>query len=261
MATQSSQPGGSFYSYSSRRNLRQEEIAAYRRIAIATILIVALLVGGYFLGIPFLARLGSGSNSPVESNVPLNTTDKIPPTAPRLDSLPDAVRTKLLTVTGSAESGTTVNIKVNDQDAASTITEKDGTFSTQVSLRAGSNTIVATAKDTSNNVSKPSKTATVLYDAKPPSLGVSTPSDTSTSVDQPQLTVVGKTEPDASVSINDRQVVVQSDGSFSTTIQLSPGDNQIVVVATDEAGNTSKVMRTVTFNTAATQPTPTQPGT
>ncbi len=48
----------SFYSYSAKRNLRKEEIAAYKRIALATVIIVGLLAAAYFVGVPFIARMG-----------------------------------------------------------------------------------------------------------------------------------------------------------------------------------------------------------
>src|SRR5690606_18008483 len=104
----------SFYSYSAKRSLRQEEVAAYRRIVLATIVIVGLIVGGYFLGVPLIANLGNSDGEQVSS---LGSTDNIAPAAPNLNSLPSQTNTSKLKISGSAESGSTVTVMLNEEEA------------------------------------------------------------------------------------------------------------------------------------------------
>jgi hypothetical protein len=246
MPTRAPRAASSFYSYSAKRSLRQEEVAAYRRIALATVIIVALLVGGYFLGIPLLGRLGAGS-SPIVTHSPVGTADNIPPTSPRINDLPDISRTRTIAINGSAESGSTVNVLVNDREQLSTLTDKNGQFSGDISLTGGENTITATAKDSVGNKSRLSKAIVITYDASPPKLLITNPADNLT-VTSANVTVTGKTDAAASVTVNDRQVIVQPDGQFSTSVTLVSGSNTIVIATTDSAGNTSKVSKTVLYS-------------
>ena len=248
----------SFYSYSAKRSLRQEEISAYKRIALVTVLIVALLVGGYFLGIPLLARMGAGSAT-IPAHSPLGTTDNIPPTAPRLDSLPDITRSHTLTVTGTAESGSQVAISINNNQQVSALADKNGEFKGDITLSTGENSITAIAIDAVGNKSRASKAVIVTYDATPPKLSVVSPASNQTTADTTPIVVNGKTDPAAAILVNDRQIIVQPDGSFSTTVSLSAGDNQITVTATDAAGNQTKITRTVSFVQASASATPAQP--
>ena len=233
----------SFYSYSAKRNLRQEEVSAYRRITFATLLVIALIVGGYFLGVPLLANLGNGASD--DQITPLGSTDSIAPAAPQISSLPDQTRTKSVNITGTAESGSTVTVLVNDEEAFSTLTDKEGLFSGEANLSGGENIVVATAKDPAGNESRKSKELSITYDATPPSLVLlqELPSQTST----PTITVSGKAEAGAKVTINQRVTVVNGDGVFNHTMQLNPGENRIEIVASDAAENTRRIERTVTY--------------
>ena len=62
--------------------------------------------------------------------------------------------------------------------------------------------------------------------------------------------VNGTTEMGARVLINGRSVQVQL-GKFSTTVFLDEGNNTILITATDDAGNTATVWRTVVLDTTA----------
>lgn len=56
-------------------------------------------------------------------------------------------------------------------------------------------------------------------------------------VNQPTITVRGKTLPQAEVFVNDLQLKAKSDGSFSTPISLDEGENTLTIVANDNQGN------------------------
>jgi large repetitive protein len=237
-------PTSTFYSYSTKRSLRQEELSAYRRIIIATVLIILLIVGGYFLGVPLLANLGNNSQN--IGNPQLTGQDKVAPAPPTINSLPNEVRTKTITITGSAESGATVTITVNDEESAKTLADKQGHYEGEVALAGGSNTISAQAKDAAGNQSRASTNISITYDATPPNISLL--QELPQLATEPTLTVTGKTEPKAKVTINDRVAIVNNEGVFTTTIRLISGANTISIIATDAAGNQKKIERTVTLN-------------
>lgn len=64
------------------------------------------------------------------------------------------------------------------------------------------------------------------------------------------LTVSGKTVPNADVSVNDKDLKANAQGNFSALVTLDEGENEIVVTASDDAGNFSEWQTTVTYTPA-----------
>lgn len=62
------------------------------------------------------------------------------------------------------------------------------------------------------------------------------------------ITVTGKSNSDASVTINAQPVILALDGSFSTELLLSPGEHVIEIVSTLRDGRSTLVTRTITIN-------------
>jgi cytoskeletal protein RodZ len=54
-----------------------------------------------------------------------------------------------------------------------------------------------------------------------------------------RIDVLGKTDPDATVTINGVSVLVRSDGRFFDQINLDPGVNKLTIVATSRLGKTT----------------------
>ena len=69
------------------------------------------------------------------------------------------------------------------------------------------------------------------------------------------IEIVGTTEPDATITINGMQAIVNAiTGDFTQEFVLQEGDNSFTVVATDKAGNTSNVVVTVEYNIPVAPP-------
>ena len=64
--------------------------------------------------------------------------------------------------------------------------------------------------------------------------------ESGTTVNTNVITITGSTEPSASVSINDREITANKDGSFKTSIALDEGENYISIVAYNELGNVAE---------------------
>jgi DNA-binding beta-propeller fold protein YncE len=54
---------------------------------------------------------------------------------------------------------------------------------------------------------------------------------------EPLLVVLGETEPDVMLTVNQKEVAVKPDGSFEASVELKLGENTIQIMATDKAGN------------------------
>ncbi|KXK26463.1 MAG: Cysteine-rich secretory protein family protein [candidate division WS6 bacterium OLB20] len=84
-----------------------------------------------------------------------------------------------------------------------------------------------------------------LSDLKPPPIADVIPGDNAT-INEIKVKIEGRTEPEATVTINQTSVSVAEDGSFSKVFELKEGTNTFNILARDSAGNTTTVKRTYT---------------
>ncbi len=79
---------------------------------------------------------------------------------------------------------------------------------------------------------------------KAPPLTVTEPKDNAIITDS-RVTVTGRTDPDATVTINGISAIVRDDGKFYDRVAVEPGVNTITVVATSRFGKSTSVVRDV----------------
>ena len=77
-----------------------------------------------------------------------------------------------------------------------------------------------------------------------PFLEISQPVDQSTTTSN-EIVVLGRTDPEVKVSINDQEITTDQSGKFSQTIKLSENVNNIVITSTAKSGKQTKVTRSV----------------
>jgi len=66
-------------------------------------------------------------------------------------------------------------------------------------------------------------------------------------VTTPQVDVIGSAPAGAVVSVNDEIIIVDNDQQFQTTLSLDEGPNLIEIVASDDNGNETSLILTVTY--------------
>ncbi|MEO5887732.1 MAG: hypothetical protein ABIQ77_08720 [Anaerolineales bacterium] len=66
-------------------------------------------------------------------------------------------------------------------------------------------------------------------------------------VNSPQLEVSGSAPAGAVISVNDEILIVGNDQQFKTTVSLDEGPNLIEIIASDDHGNETSLLRTVTY--------------
>lgn len=126
-------------------------------------------------------------------------------------------------------------------------------YEVATALSNGTHTFVVEASDYDGNATT-STTTTFTVDTVPPALTITSPEDgLKTNVNK--VTVAGTTNDATSTSVtitvNGVSVPVDDDGSFSYELELENGENTITIIATDGAGLTTTVTRTVTLDTGA----------
>ena len=129
-------------------------------------------------------------------------------------------------------------------------------YTPQTALADGKHTITVNASDNDGNAAT-AATATITVDTVPPTLSVSTPA-AGLITNNPSVNVSGVTNDTTSSPVtvkitlngaNQGNISVGSDGSFSKAVTLAEGTNTIVVTATDAAGKTSSITRSVKLDT------------
>ena len=175
------------------------------------------------------------------SGEPIGIEDTTPPAPPQMDDLPEATNKSAITISGTAESGATVVIYLNGE-ALETIANNSGEFSYTTGINKGENVVYALVKDSAGNESQTTKEYFIVFDNEAPVLEISSPEDRAEfyGSKQRQVSIEGTTEDSVKVTINDRFVVVESDGSFTFTTTLNEGENSFNIKAEDNAGNLSE---------------------
>lgn len=79
-----------------------------------------------------------------------------------------------------------------------------------------------------------------------PALTVTQPKDNLV-VSEARLDVFGKTDPDATVTVNNISVLVRSDGQFFDQLTLDPGVNKITITATSRYGKVTTINKDVAY--------------
>lgn len=169
---------------------------------------------------------------------------------------------------GSGVDISTLKIKVDsttytNTSSGVTITSitngKSVKFVPQTALSDGSHTVTINCSDYDGNAAT-AKSVSFTVDTVAPTLTITAPSENGLYVANAAYTVVGTTNDAtssvASVSVklngvDQGTVTVGSNGSFSKSISLASGLNTIIVTATDRAGKTTTVTRTINLDTSA----------
>lgn len=154
---------------------------------------------------------------------------------------PDTI---ILTIDGSEVSGVT---------KTKTSTGYSCSYKPDSALADGSHTVKVTASDYDENAAT-AKSVSFKIDTVPPELSVTSPAENLVT-NKTSVSVAGTTNDATSspvtLTVNGESVTVYDDGTFSTTVALEDGENTITVIATDGAGRTTTVTRTVTLDTKA----------
>lgn len=220
------------------------------RTAVALGVLTLVLIGVVFVfGLPTVAKFAAFLSDLRKSGEPVEVNDSTPPAPPRIDELPEATNKASVEVSGESEPGATVILVFNSR-SEEVLADSEGSFRSTFELDDGENTLIASAKDSSGNESQKTDEFTINFDDEEPSLEVSSPSDGASffGSKQRQLVISGTTEADASLSINDRFVLVEEDGSFAFATTLAEGENTFNLKSQDKAGNSTEKSFKVNFS-------------
>ncbi len=232
------------------RLTRKQEAKNIRQAFIYIVLTLTLAFVLVIVGIPLLIKTAIFlGNLRASSKLP-EQTDTIPPSPPRIVVPFEATNSAQFSLTGFSEPGVNIKIYNSGLSFGETVADNEGQFILDnLKLTSGRNEITAVAKDAEGNESQTSLPAVVEYDTSPPDLEITKPTDGETITGlESEITIEGKTEGGAKLSVNGRLVIVSPEGDFNYQYSLKEGENSFKIVAQDKAGNQTEKEIKVTYS-------------
>lgn len=208
------------------------------------IIIVLYLLLKFGIGLLINFSLFLSGSKDQQSSINQKTLDYIAP--PTLNPLPSATNSAKITISGSASNNSNIELFINNEKIDETIANDKSQFTFNNVLKNGSNQIKARIiiKDKKSDFSN---TINVTYVSSAPNLEISSPQDGQQfKKDQNTTNVTGKTDPGVNITVNGFWAVIDDANNFSYNLLLQNGDNEIKVVAIDQAGN--KTEKTIKVN-------------
>lgn len=225
---------------------------------------------GHYYGVTVTAEDAAGNTTTVGSNdatlgenlrlvVKEKTAPVITITSPTAGQLLTSNQPTIAFTVTDSDSGVdpdTIVLQIDGSEVSGITKTKSGnTYSCSYTppeiLADGAHTIAVDASDHDGNEAT-QKSISFKIDTVPPELSVTSPVE-GFITNQSSVTVSGITNDVTSspviLTVNGAFVQVYDDGTFSTTFSLVTGENEITVIATDGAGRSTTVTRTVTVDT------------
>ncbi len=229
------------------RSLRRMENKSKKRLIWSIIISIFLLVIIFNWILPNLIGQLSKLNKASNKIVSRQEVELAPPV---LNIPYEATNTASIRIKGYSTPHTKVEIYLDDSLTNTQTTDSDGNFLTDpINLSLGTNNIYGKTLDDNHKQSLPSKTIQVAYNNDKPQLEIQEPEDgKEIKGGDKKVTIRGKTNPDNDIRVNGAKVIVNSDGTFFTTINLNDGDNTINIVASNSVGNTTSIDRKVKYS-------------
>jgi hypothetical protein len=203
------------------------------------IILILVAIFGTKLLIDFSLFLEKFQNNGTASSDASQQTDTYiaPPT---LDPVITATNSAQIAISGFGTKDQTIQLYLNDQRIDQTTVDGNNKFQfPSVTLKQGQNNVTVKAVTNSGKESANSNTDTISYLNKPPSLTISKPQDGQgfSKSSTPTVTIEGTTDATAKVTVNGFWAIVDAQGNYNYLYTLNDGDNDIKVIATDDAGN------------------------
>ena len=164
--------------------------------------------------------------------------------APRIlaDALPEKTRAQNIVLTGRTDESAVLTIDVNGKKQTAEVLDSLA-FSVPLSLEVGENIISLQAADKSGNISE-QILSTVEYDPGYIEIVLDQQGGVSQEDSYGISGCINVVNASATVDISGVPTAVLPDGTFSTVLSISEGENTITVTATDDAGHCAT--RTIT---------------
>jgi len=214
----------------------------------------AATVSGTSWSLP--VTLGQGTNSFLITASKAGLSDATVSVNITLDSTPPAINVFMLpngsttstpvqTISGAVTDASATSLTVTVNGASQTVPVSDGLFSLTVVLGNGANSVNVSAMDAAGNTGT-TLTRSITYDPYAPVVTLTTPNGAVTR--SSGYTLAGTAPAGCVVTVNNGAPVTLSGTSWSTTVDLAPGENHFEIRASDPiSGKSSTIVSAVSY--------------
>lgn len=225
-------------------------------------------LGSWSVAVPFAdgthtitaTATDAAGNQSVPTGARTFTVDTVAPPVPSItDPAAGAfLSSSAVTVTGTAEPGSTVKVLEGAAVKGTTTAGGAGAYSVTIAFADGAHTIAVTATDAAGNASARSDSRTFTVDTIAPAAPVFTAPAQGSAVATSDVPLAGTAEAGSTVRIYEgaalaAETAADPTGAWSAVLTLADGLHTLTATATDAAGNISAVSaaRTFTVDTIA----------
>jgi|GEM_PF-548776 len=227
----------------------KKAMAAIILLTTGIILILGLFYLWFFVATANLNSFWSLVRGNRDNEASVTATVSAIPATPTISEAPEAVNKKSFDAKGFASPGQKAFLYINEVESVQTAVDADGVFTfSNVPMTSNNIAIYVKVKDMSSKESAPSKSRTIIFDDKSPKMEVKNPGDGEEFTNPaPFFTVIGSVDEDATILVNDRQAILDSDKNFRLVINVNEGDNFLKIKAMDKAGNETLIERKLVY--------------
>ena len=164
-----------------------------------------------------------------------------------IDSIPVATNSSRIFVGGTVVNFDQVEFYLNgDLVKESSLLSSDSFIEEIGDLVKGQNEVFVIGKLKDSDEEKKSNIFTVFYKSDKPKLDIKEPQDNSKTSNL-EIKIMGETDKETYIKVNDLPVVVDAQGVFQTMVKLKEGENKIAIIAQDVAGNSEEKILILTY--------------
>ena len=214
------------YYKSTTRLTKKRKEKLYTKIVASVVISITAVILLLFYGIPLLIKMSIFISDLSNSSKPITEKSKEYILQPILISEFEATNSARATIEGSAEKASNIEIFLNGDSYKKLVTDKDGEFTFNVNLNEGENKILAISKDKDGNESPPSETIYISLITEKPELIIDSPNngDEFKGEKNKNIQITGKTNPENTLYINDRLIILDNEGIFNHSLELQDGE-------------------------------------
>ncbi len=222
------------YSLKQYRKQKSNKKKSFFYVMLTLVSIVVL----FFVGIQLLVSLINFISDLKYSGQVAEKSDTIPPNTPNIHTFSEFTSNENVEIKGNSEASSIIYLYLNGEKKE-IVSNSDGNFVFSVNLSEGINEFYLTAIDGSGNESPRSKSYFITLDKTTPDLEISQPENNSTfyGIKNKLLEIKGKIDEPVTLKFNEKYVSPSDSGDFIFKYDLSVGENKIIYLAKDFAGN------------------------
>lgn len=219
----------------------------YSQVIFTLLLIIGVVIFIFTTGFRLLLNSSLFINQIFNKNTPQTTTERANFQGLfTIDSIPTATNSAKITINGSINNYDSITVYLNKEKINETKIATDSFFLEVNNLNKGDNEIYLLAKSQKFKEQKQSAIYKVVYNDEKPKIEISEPSD-QLKTNKQEINIIGKTDKENTVKVNNLPVVVDYQGGFQTSIKLNEGENKINITVEDNYGNVETKILIVTY--------------